>query len=130
MERALTLVVTGLLTITMTHVARGRSITLPQMLNVSTGKDSTCQMGFSDTAWGKASRSYARSASGLSKSRFNAIIEDAQVFAKPIHTLNRGGTSGATWTDNIVDEDNDKCRCLIYNSESDVESSWTDSESD
>ena len=99
MERALTLVVTGMLMITMTCVAKSRSITLPQTLNVSTGKDSTHHTGFSDTAWGKASRSYARSVLGLSKSRFNAIIEDTQVFAKPVCTLNRGGTSGVTWTD-------------------------------
>lgn len=125
------MVATGTLTIAMTHAAKGRSITLPRTLNVSTGKDSTRQTGFSDTAWGKASRSYARSASGLSKSRFNAIIEDARVFAKPVRALNRGGgTSGATRTDNVVDEEDDKRGCLIYNSESDAESSRTDSESD
>ena len=68
--------------------------------------------------------------SGLSKSRFNVIIKDTWVFAKPIHALNRGGTSGATQMDNVVDEDDDKHRCLIHNSESDVELLWTDSESD
>jgi hypothetical protein len=66
-ERALTLVATGTLIVAMAQAARGKMITLPQTLNLSTGKDSTHQMGFSDTAWGKATPSYAKSVSVLSK---------------------------------------------------------------
>ena len=78
MERALTLVATGTLTVAMAQVARGKTILLPRTFNCSTDKKSTRQTDFSDIAWGKASRGYARSARAFPKAKFDAIIEDAR----------------------------------------------------
>ncbi|KAN0130427.1 hypothetical protein V8E53_011828, partial [Lactarius tabidus] len=111
-KRALTLVATGTLTVAMAQVARGKMITLPQMLNLSTGKDSTHQMGFSDTAWGKATQSYAKLVSVLSKKKFDVIVKDAQKYMKPIHACNRGCTATGTMETHAVDED-DIHVCLV-----------------
>jgi hypothetical protein len=74
---------------------------LPRTLNVSTGKESTRQTGFRDAAWGKATRGYATSARGFPKKKFNAIIEEARVYVKPIR---RNRTTVATET-TVVDDD-------------------------
>jgi hypothetical protein len=113
-ERALTLVATGTLTIAMAQAARGKTVTLPRTLNLSTGKESMRQTGFSDTAWGKASRSYAKSARAFSKAKFDAVIEEARVFVKPTCAHNR--TTDAT---EIIDVDEDERGCLVDNSDSD-----------
>lgn len=114
MERALTLVATGTLMIAMAQAAKGKTISLPRTLNFSTGKEFMQQTGFSDTAWGKASRAYAKSARALSKAKFAAIIEEARVFVKPTRARNR--TTDAT---EIIDVDEDERGCLIDNSDSD-----------
>jgi hypothetical protein len=75
-ERALTLVATGTLTIEMT---RGKRLTLPRTFNLATGRKRST--GFSDSTWGKASRRHARSASELSKEEFDAIVDDARDYA-------------------------------------------------
>ncbi|KAN0131106.1 hypothetical protein V8E53_011107 [Lactarius tabidus] len=120
-ERALTLVVTGTLTVAMAQAARGKMITLPRTLNLSTSKDSTCQTGFSDTAWGKATWSYAKSASVLSKKKFDVIVEDAQKYVKPVRACNRGGTATGTTETKAVDKD-DICTHLVKDSDSDANS--------
>jgi hypothetical protein len=127
-ERALTLVATGMLTVTMAQAARGKVITLPQTLNLSTGKDSMCQTGFSDTAWGKASQSYAKSASALSNAKINTIVEDAWKYVNPVRACNRGSTATVTTETNIVGKD-DEHTCLIDNLDSDLDLD-TDSDSD
>jgi hypothetical protein len=101
----LTLVVTGTLMVAMAQAARGKTIALPWMLNLSTSKDSTCQTGFSDTAWGKATQSYAKLASVLSQKKFDTIVKDAQKYVKPVCACNRGGTATGTTETNAVDED-------------------------
>ncbi|KAF8483697.1 hypothetical protein DFH94DRAFT_723573 [Russula ochroleuca] len=93
-ERALTLVATGTLTIAMAQAARGKTMTLPRTLNLSTGNEPTQQTNFSDTAWGEVTRNYAISASTLSEAKFDDIIEDAREYVKPTHAYYR--TTDAT----------------------------------
>ncbi|KAI9463520.1 hypothetical protein BJY52DRAFT_1221525 [Lactarius psammicola] len=113
-ERALTLVATGTVTIEMARAARGKSVALPRTLNLSTGKDSTYQTGFSEAAWGKATCGYAKSACSLTKVKFDQVISDAQEFVK--HTRTRSKTvKGEEAANN--DNDNDDVRgCLTDHS--------------
>src|ERR1700720_3412521 len=97
----------------MAQAARGKTISLPRTLNLSTGKESMRQTGFSDTAWGKATRGYAKSARALSKAKFAVIIEEAHMFVKPTRARNR--TTDAT---EVIDVDEDERGCLIDNSDS------------
>ncbi|KAI9511580.1 hypothetical protein F5148DRAFT_1146743 [Russula earlei] len=76
-ERALTLVSTGTLTVAMAHANKGKAVTLPWTLNLYTSKDSMHQTGFCNTAWGKATCSYATSAHMLANTKFNTIIQEA-----------------------------------------------------
>jgi hypothetical protein len=82
------------------------------MINHFTGIESMRQTGFSDASWGKASRSFAKSASGLGEAKFNSVINDAQRFMKPTRARNR--TTDAT----EVEEDDERA-CLIDYSGSD-----------
>jgi hypothetical protein len=116
-ERALTLVATGTLTITRVCASKGKTPTLPQTLNLALGKESVCQTCFSDAAWGKATCGYAISAHSLTNIKFNAIIQEAQEFMKPTCTHNK--TTEATDIINI-DED-DEHAFLVDNSDSDIE---------
>ncbi|KAF8256884.1 hypothetical protein EI94DRAFT_1710014 [Lactarius quietus] len=116
-ERALTLVARGILTIAIARAARGKTVTFPHMLNVSTGKDSMHQMGFSDAAWGKVSRSYAKLARALSIAKFGAIVNSAQVYMKPSCFFNKSDTVP---TETVVNEDDERA-CLINNSGSDAD---------
>ena len=112
MERALTLVATGTLTIAMARAAKGKTVTLPKTMNHTTGKESMRQTGFSDAAWGKVSCSYAKSACGLGKDKFGSVIRDAQGFVKPTRARNRT-------TDAAEVEEEDERGCLIDYSSSD-----------
>ena len=82
---------------------------------MSTGKESMRQTGFSDVAWGKATRGYATSIRSLTNSKFEAIVAAAQPFTKPTRTHNRSSDP----TEVIdVDADNERA-CLVDNSDSD-----------
>ena len=110
MERALTLVSTGTLKISMVQGAGGRrkTVSLPRTLNPLTGKESMQLTGFSDTAWGRESRCYTKSARALSKARFDAIIKDAQAYVRP----NRANK--AVEAKDIINIDDDDIRgCLV-----------------
>ena len=99
----------------MAHGSKGKAVTLPRTLNRSTGKESTHQTGFSDTAWGKATRGYATSVRLLTNTKFDAIVTAAQVFMKPTRAHNRA--SDAT---EIIDVDtDDEQACLAVNSDLD-----------
>ena len=103
----------------MARASKGKTVTLPRTLNHSTGKESMRQTGFSDTAWGKATRGYAKSARVLANIKFETIVKDAQEFMKPIRARNRD-------TEVIVvdDDDDDERACLIDNSGSETECMW------
>ncbi|KAF8799192.1 hypothetical protein BYT27DRAFT_7318611, partial [Phlegmacium glaucopus] len=116
-ERALTLVATGTLTVAMVRASKGKTLTLPRNLNLSSGKESTCQTSFSDAAWGNATCGYAISAHSLTNIKFDAIIQEAQEFMKPTRTRNK--TTEAT---DVIDVDEDDERALLIdNSDSDIE---------
>jgi hypothetical protein len=111
------LVATGMLMIKMAHAAKGKTVTLPRTVNLSSSKESMRQTGFSDAAWGNASRSYTTSACSLAKVKFDVIVKEAQEFVKPTRARNR--TTDATETIN-VDEDDERA-CLLDNSDSESE---------
>lgn len=104
----------------MARASKGKTVTLPRTLNHSTGKESMRQTGFSDTAWGKATRGYAKSARGLANTKFEAIVKDAQEFMKPIRARNRDPTEVI----DIDDDDDDERACLVDNSGSEAECTW------
>jgi hypothetical protein len=110
-ERALRLVATGTLTIDMVHAAKGKAVNLPKTMNLGTGKESMRQTGFSDVAWGKATRNYAKSACSLPAAKFDVIIKEAKEFMKPIR--GRKTTQATEVID--VDEDDERA-CLVDNS--------------
>lgn len=115
MERALTLVSTGTLTIALLRASNSKkTIPLPRTFNLSSGKESTRVTGFSDTAWGKETRSYAKSASSLSADKFKVIIQEAQALMNPIRPrANHGDVI-------VIDDDEDNKRAhLIDLSDSD-----------
>lgn len=115
MERALTLVATGTLTVAMARNSKGKAVTLPRTLNLSTGKDSMRNTGFSDAAWGKATREYSTSIRSLTCIKFDAIVTAAKVFTKRTRAQNR--TTDPT---DVIDVDADNERaCLVDNSDSD-----------
>lgn len=115
MERALTLVATGTLTIDIAHASKGKNIPLPRTVNLSTGKESMRQTGFSDIAWGKTTRSYATRAKSLANAKFDVIIQDAKQFLKPIRSRNK--ITEATDVINIDDDDDDERVHLVDNSD-------------
>ena len=86
----------------MVHAAKAKTVSLPKTFNLSTGKVSMHQTGFSNVAWGKATCSYTKSACSLTKVKFDAIIEQAQDFVKP--TRSRGMT---TQPMEVIDIDKD-----------------------
>jgi hypothetical protein len=105
----------------MARTSKGKTVTLPQTLNHSTGKESMRQTGFSDTTWGKATRVYAKSACMLANTKFEAIVKDAQEFMKLICARNRDPTEVININDNDNDNDNDNERgCLVDNSDSEA----------
>jgi hypothetical protein len=113
-ERALTLIATGTLTVVMARASKGKAVTLPRTLNLSTGKESMRQTGFSDAAWGKATRGYATSVRSLTNVKYDAIVAAAQPFTKPTRAHNR--TSDPS---EVIDVDADERACLVDNSDSD-----------
>ena len=115
MERALTLVATGTLTVAMAHGSKGKAVTLPRTLNLSTGKESMCNTGFSDASCGKATCRYTISINSLKDHKFDAIITAAQAFTKPTRAHNRASDH----TEVIdIDADNEQA-CVVDNSDSD-----------
>ena len=115
MERALTLVATGTLTVEMAHASKGKNIPLPRTVNLSSAKESMHQTGFSDVAWGKATCGYATSARSLANVKFDAIIQAAKEFLKPIRSCNK--TTEAMEIINIDDDDDNERAHLVDNSD-------------
>ncbi|KAH9022634.1 hypothetical protein EDB85DRAFT_1895159 [Lactarius pseudohatsudake] len=92
-ERALKLVATCTLTIDLVNAANAK--------------------GFSDVAWGKATRNYVKSAHSLSTAKFGVIVQEAKEFMKPI----RGRRASRPEVVNL-DADDEQAR-LVDNSDSD-----------
>ena len=96
----------------MVNAAKGKTVNLPKTMNLATAKESMRQTGFSDVAWGKATRNYAKSACSLSDAKFDIIIKEAKEFMKPIR--GRKTTQATEVID--VDEDDERA-CLVDNSD-------------
>jgi hypothetical protein len=114
-ERALTLIATETLTISMARASKGKAVTLPWTLNISTGKESARQTGFSDATWGKVTCSYAKSASSFTNTKFDAIVQDARPFVNPKST--RSKTEAKEVIE--IDDDDDERGNLVDNSDND-----------
>ena len=89
----------------MARASKGKTIPLPRTVNLSTGKVSMRQTGFSDVAWGKATRNYAKSARSLAHAKFDTIIRDAKEFLKPIRSRNKNTDVEIINIDDDDDED-------------------------
>jgi hypothetical protein len=76
------------------------------------------QTGFSDAAWGMATRNYAKSIHGFTNAKFDAIINAAQAFAKPTRAHNKASDASEVIN---VDVDDERA-CLVDNSDSDSSS--------
>ena len=113
MERALTLIAAGTLTVVMAHASKGKAVTLLQTLNLSTGKESMWQTSFSDAIWGKATCSYATSASPFTNTKFGAIVQDAWSFMNPKSTHSKTDTKDVI---EINDDNDDEWGNLVDNS--------------
>jgi len=112
MERALTLVSARILTISLARANKSKTISFPCTVNFATGRDSLRHTEFNDVAWGKATHSYATSARSLTNIKFDAIIQDAQEFMKPIRTR----TKTTDVADIIeIDDDDDEWALLVDN---------------
>ncbi|KAH9033496.1 hypothetical protein EDB85DRAFT_1890184 [Lactarius pseudohatsudake] len=95
-ERALTLIETGIVTTKTPRAARG----------------------FSDAIWGKATWNYTKSAHSLTKAKFDVIIKEARVFMKPTRTWTKMAKAGSSRE--VIDVDDYDIRaCLVANSDSD-----------
>jgi hypothetical protein len=95
-------------------------VSLPQTLNLSTGKESMQQTGFSNTAWGKATCRYTKLMHTLVNTKFEAIVKDAQEFMKLIHARNRDPTEVI----DINNDNNNERACLVDNSSPEAECMW------
>jgi hypothetical protein len=101
------------LTIAVARACKGKVVALPRTFNHTTGsKVSTQQTGFSEAAWGKATRGFAKSARSLSDAKIKAIVKHAQEFAMP--------RNSPTEVINIDDNDDERAH-LVDNSSSDAE---------
>ena len=93
-EQALTLILSGTITISMTQ--NSTAPRLPKRLNKSTGKESNWEAAFCNTGneegWGLATQSFAKSAHSLSDQKFDKIQKLAMEHIKPA-TRNHGSSS-------------------------------------
>ena len=97
--------------------AKGKTVSLLKTFNLSTSKESMCQTGFSNIAWGKATCGHAKSTHALTKVKFNTIVEEALEFVKP--TCGHGKSTQLTKVIN-VNKDGERV-CVINNSDSEPE---------
>ena len=96
------LIASGALTIAIAHAGRGKTVMLPRTFNHFSGKESIRQTGFNDSTWGKATRSYTKSARALTKAKFGAIVEEAQPFVKMTRVH-----KATTEADEVIEIEND-----------------------
>ena len=95
----------------MVNAAKDKTVNLPKTMNLTT-KESMCQTGFSDVAWGKATHNYAKSARSLLNAKFDIIIKEAREFMKPIC-----GCKTTQATEVIDVDEDDEWACLVNNSD-------------
>jgi hypothetical protein len=106
-ERALTLIANGTLTVAVARASRGKTVILPRSFNNFTGRESTRDTAFNDAMWGKATRFYMKSACKIPQDKFNLIIERAQEY-KP----NRARKTNEV-VEVIESDDDDERACIV-----------------
>jgi hypothetical protein len=74
------------------------------------------QTGFSDTAWGKETRSYIKSIQSFSTAKFDTVVKEAQEYMKPVRS--RGNTT--TEPINIDNDDNERAQLVDLSDEPDT----------
>lgn len=74
------LIADGILTIEVARTNNGKAVTVPSRFNPRTGRESKIETGFNITSWGKFTNDYTKSALGLNKNKFDAIVQDAQLY--------------------------------------------------
>jgi hypothetical protein len=79
-ERALTLIADGTLTIDVARASNSKTVTLPSCVNPRTGRESKTETGFNLSTWGAITNDYTKSALALNKDKFDAIVQDAQLY--------------------------------------------------
>jgi hypothetical protein len=120
-ERALTLIADGIITIESINEARGKIPALPKTINTNTGKPSTTALAFNDDSWGKVSRSYTKSARKMvaqSVAKFEAIEKAAIEFAKT-NTRVMESTITSELAPDATSEDDDDGRGNLSDNDSD-----------
>ena len=116
MERALKLIASGTLTIAVARTMKGKKIALPSTFNDSSGKESNWHTSFTDAAWGKATRNYAKSAGKLTKVKFDGIVQAAQ---PPTDAKSNRARNKTTRDTEVEIESNDERACLVEVSDND-----------
>ena len=122
-KRALTLISSGMITISMTQ--NSTAPRLPKRLNKSTGKESTREAAFCNTGneegWGLATRSFAKSACSLSDRKFDKIQKLVMEHVKPA-TCNHGSSGDYLTNDDTTQiNDNDERAHLAASDDSEVD---------
>ena len=107
----------------MACASKRKAVTLPWTLNLTIGKESMRQTGFSDAIWGKVTHSYAKSASSFTNTKFGAIVQDAWPFINPKSTRSKTEAKEViriddddeqeNLVDNSNDEDNEDCKLFL-----------------
>ena len=100
-----------MLTILLICASKGKTIPLPKTFKLYSDKVSTRQTGFSNTAWGKETHSYTKSARSLMAVKFDEIIQDAQEFVKSVCSC---GNAATTMEPIVIDNDDNERANLIY----------------
>jgi hypothetical protein len=103
----------------MARASRGKTVALPRTFNPSTGKVSLRQTGFNDAAWGRATRSYAKSARSLSNVKFNAITQAAQPFVLPKPDRVRNKATEDMEVISIDDDDDERAHLVDISDDED-----------
>lgn len=106
----------------MHRLARGKTIPpLPQTFNIEITNAPARQTVFSDTTWGKATRSYATSARSLTNMKFEAIFQAAQQFIILNAKRDRSRQRAIEDIEVIDIDDDDEWACLVDHSDNDEE---------
>lgn len=119
-ERALTLIATGTLTLDVIEKSTNRpAVALPKTFNhpivdnemedvKGKGKARDSSTAFSEAMWGAQTRSYARTVKALSESKYDEIVRLSMVFVSAHHGRASTITANSADAMHISDDDDDR----------------------
>jgi len=108
-------IASGIITVEMVQISKGKVPMLPKKINQATGKASNHLMGFNEVTWGTYCQSYMKSTKNLSDKQFDKIIKIAMEYVMT-------GNCTVNDTDIIEIEDNKDAHANIVDHECGVES--------